>query len=313
MTKLAVALVHGIGAQTYHWADGLIDRLQERVREEIGQLLHGTQPLPEPSEMLALVQVHWADVLEDRQRQLQLILAGGPRAVQAQVPWWHALVHPIRYARSHLRQAQATFIAEFVGDIIGYLDAPTRLAVHATVSEALGRLETRMAPATGKWPLTMIAHSLGSVIASNYVWDATKVRRQAGRPGFHEAWQLENLFTVGSPLALFALQYGGAEMFSSPIAVEGARGRWVNIYDNDDPIAMPLKSLNAAYGRAVARDAEVNAGAYLFAHGGYFTEPHTLRIISQKLALDWIAANQRLPAAEVEALYARYDQGLRLS
>lgn len=313
MTKLAVALVHGIGAQTYHWADGLIDRLRVRVWEEAGALLGGSQPLPDPSEMLALVQVHWADVLQEHQRQLQTILAGGPRVVTARVPWWHAVVHPIRYARSQLRQAQATFIAEFIGDIIGYLDQPTKAAVHEAMTGALQRLATRMAPAPGKWPLTVIAHSLGTVITSDYIWDAAKARRRAGQDGFHDAWRLENFFTVGSPLALFALKYGGAEVFSSPIAVESGQGRWINIYDDDDPIAMPLKPLNAAYGRSVWKDAEVNAGAYLFAHGGYFTEPQTLTIISRKLALDWLAANQRLPEAQARALYARYDDGLGIA
>ena len=60
------------------------------------------------------------------------------------------------------------------------------------------------------------------------------------------------------------------------------------------------------------KDVQVDSGDYLVSHGGYFTNPQTLTILSRKLALDWVAANQALSAARLDELYAAYDatQGL---
>jgi hypothetical protein len=160
--------------------------------------------------------------------------------------------------------------------------------------------------------VTFIAHSLGTVISSDYVWDRTKARRRTRRRGFHERLAFANFFTVGSPLALYSLRYGGPEAFNKPVRVEIPRGRWVNLYDRDDPVGMPLKPLNAAYRRAVWKDVHVESGPYLLAHGGYFSTPGTMAAISRKLALDWIEWNGLVPRARLAELDAAYDSTLGL-
>jgi hypothetical protein len=119
-----------------------------------------------------------------------------------------------------------------------------------------------------------------------------------------------NFFTLGSPLALFSLQHGGPEAFSKPVRVEHPDGRWVNIRDKDDPVGMPLKTLNAEYQAAVHHDVEVDTGDYLLAHMGYFSHELVLRAIGRKLALDWAAGNRVLPAKDLQALFKAYDQEL---
>ena len=47
-------------------------------------------------------------------------------------------------------------------------------------------------------------------------------------------------------------------------------GRWVNIFDEDDPVGMPLKVLNEAYNKVVHKDVLVNSGVYGISHTNYF-------------------------------------------
>ena len=98
-------------------------------------------------------------------------------------------------------------------------------------------------------------------------------------------------------------------MFTSPISVESPTGRWVNIFDEDDPVGMPLKVLNEAYDKVVLKDVLVNSGVYGISHTNYFKRSSkVLDIICQKLAIDWVALNQKLSPPEIEKLYAEYDR-----
>ena len=163
---------------------------------------------------------------------------------------------------------------------------------------------------SGKAPLTFITHSLGTVIASDFIYDRSKERRLKSLEGFHERFYLENIFTIGSPLALFSLRYNGPEAFQNPIHVESSFGRWLNIYDGDDPVGMPLRPLNDAYKSAVSRDIKVESGIYGLSHIGYFTKSKTLDIIAKKLALDWMRLNDKLSEVEAAKLYETYDKNL---
>ena len=98
-------------------------------------------------------------------------------------------------------------------------------------------------------------------------------------------------------------------MFTSPVSVESPEGRWVNIFDEDDPVGMPLKVLNEAYDKVVHKDVLVNSGVYGISHANYFKRSSkVLDIICQKLAIDWIAVNQKLPQEQIDKLYQEYDR-----
>ncbi len=108
---------------------------------------------------------------------------------------------------------------------------------------------------------------------------------------------------------LFSLRFGGPEAFTKPISVENPTGRWVNIVDEDDPVGMPLKVLNDAYNKVVLKDVIINSGVYGISHLGYFKQSSkALDIICQKLAIDWVALNQKLPQEKIDKLYQDYDQ-----
>ena len=265
--------------------------------------------VPAPQDAFVMGRVYWADVLQAHQRELRKILdiAHAPKEASPDEPLWRRLV---KRATETLRREESRLIAEFIGDIIGYRNESTRRAIYQTFPLALLGLKQQLPEGRKKAPLTIISHSLGTVISSDYVWDAAKARHREGRRGFHRHWRLDNFFTLGSPMALFALQYGGAKAFNQPIVLESAAGRWVNVFDTNDPVSMPLRPLNAAYRRTVLADAEVDAGPYLLAHTRYFLNDTTIRIISRKLALDWCVGQRRLPAATLRRLAADYDATL---
>ena len=155
-----------------------------------------------------------------------------------------------------------------------------------------------------------MAHSLGTVITSDYIYEQNDPNSDTSGPKvMKQHFILQNLFTVGSPISLFSLRFGGPEMFTSPISVESPSGRWVNIFDEDDPVGMPLKVLNDDYDKVVHQDALVNSGVYGISHAHYFKKnSKVIDIICQKLAIDWIAFNQKLPKDKIDQLYEEYDK-----
>lgn len=75
---------------------------------------------------------------------------------------------------------------------------------------------------------TFVAHRLGSVVLSNYLYDnAQKITAT-------------NLFTVGSPLAIWLLVCGDLDSAKAPIKVADKHGVWINILDDEDILAYPL-------------------------------------------------------------------------
>lgn len=119
---------------------------------------------------------------------------------------------------------------------------------------------------------------------------------------------MTNFFTMGSPLPLFSLQFGGPDIFTNPVNIQDPQGRWVNIYDKGDPIAYPLKPLNEAYNLAVLKDQEVKVGMFLVSHVKYWSHAKVHSIIARKLSLDWLRFNNKLDKAQLDKLYADYDK-----
>jgi hypothetical protein len=302
-----VILIHGIGDQGPDWATAVAERLRQDASAHAGRVL-GRAPAP-ADELVAVHGVHWADILQAPQQQLLKILQAHQLPARLEGNMLRRLWNQ---AKHWLRQEERRFVTEFVGDVIGYLEPAAREAIHARIDEALEAFAALVEVTEKARPLTIVAHSLGTVIVSDYLRPRLAARRARHQRGFHHDWRLENVFTIGSPLALFSLRYGGPEIFTDPPTIEGPRGRWVNIYDKDDPIAMPIKMLNEAYGRAVLQDVQVDSGDYLLAHNGYFTHADTLQIMTVKIVLDAIAASGGLPAKQLTTLYAEYDRSLGL-
>jgi hypothetical protein len=283
--KVAVAIIHGIGVPDPQFADELIDELRERL----ARLLAGRAG--DPAGAAVFRPVLWAPVLQGRENTLwEKIKASGS-------------VDFVKLRR---------FMIDFAADALAYQPTPhdqgAYIGVHRLVAQAIKALAAEAGP---KAPLVIIAHSLGSVIASNYLYDLqmspkkklirAPVRRAMGRSALDKGETLAALFTLGSPLALWSMRYDG---FGVPIDVPSPKlrmhyprlsGEWLNLYDPSDVIGYPLGGLNSDYA-AVVHDKAVNAGSLLTSwnpasHIEYWTDNDVTVPIAESLARIWQQAN----------------------
>jgi hypothetical protein len=285
-TRLAVAIVHGVGVQGSDFAEPMIGELTDRFAKELGI------DRADAADHLVFEVVHWAPVLQKAQTKLwRKVSSGGD----------------LDFVK--LRK----FMVDFAGDAIAYQQTPKRRevydSVHVVMAEALRSLARN---AGTKAPLCVIAHSLGTIISSNYLYDLSQSRR----PGMvckavravKRSTPLENghtlvlFYTLGSPIAVWSLRY---QDFGLPISVPSPRlaghhpmlsGEWVNFYDPDDVLGYPLRALNDAYKRSVDGDVTVNVGGMLSSwnpasHVGYWTDDDVMGPIARSLARVWKQAN----------------------
>lgn len=285
-----VLIVHGIGARlrprTYAAA------LEAGIRRAFDRLA-SRLPLPDVSpgaarsdSALRFEAVCWDPITHRPQEALLQVLFGTQWLVQ-------------RLSLTGFLRRQ---ILALVGDVIAYEagpDNPVYRAIHAEVERGLDALCARRNGDGENAPLTFIGHSLGSVIASDYVWDQTK-----GQTHHLEKHGLElvNMVLLGSPMALYSLRRnaGGGpesirESLSAPVRIAPDDGWWINLYDRHDPLACPLEPIEA-YQRAGVIDCAVNAGTWLTgwnlgSHTGYWRSRRVTSIIGYKLALDWARRN----------------------
>ncbi len=285
--QLAVAIVHGIGSQGPNFSDAMQAKLVERfaARARI--------TFASANDVLQFQPVYWAPVLSKRETKLWSKLTDGKN-----LDW----------------TAMRRFMVEFAADAIAYQPMPSERNVYADVhgvfADALSNVARRAGPDV---PLVVIAHSLGTVIASNYFYDLQEspkrasakrpdlvpksVRAKIGDTPLERGETLSWLFTMGSPIGLWSLRYENPD-FGVPIRVPSEafteehrelRCGWVNLYDEDDVIAYPLKDL---YPGAILEDAQVNVGNLLsswnpLSHGGYWTDADVTDRIAGDLADFW--------------------------
>jgi hypothetical protein len=185
-----------------------------------------------------------------------------------------------------------------MGDVVAYSKLPYPPdkygEIQARFAQSITRLSQAVQRAGSSWAhVTVIAHSLGTVIASDGVYTL----QRAGT--FPANLRFTNLFTLGSPIALFGLRYG-LERFTKPLRP----AVWVNFSYPQDIIGSHLKPLNDAYAEAITDEvvllpsesatpligivrmftARLPGVGAMLAHSWYFTDPHVIGRIAQTIA-----------------------------
>lgn len=282
-TKIAVAIVHGVGDTKPDFAEGMIDELHARFAKATGVDAETT---------LICQPVYWGPILQTPENELwRRLRAGGDLDFTS------------------LRR----FMVSFAADALAYQpvegEADKYEQIHAKYAASLRWLADNAGPGA---PLVVISHSLGTIISSNYFYDLTRPRRLVSAAVREEmntrttplerGETLTYFVTMGSPLALWSLRY---EDFGTPLPMPPAGlardyprlaqvAAWDNFYDPDDIIGYPLKTLNAAYKKTVTRDLPVNAGDLLTSwnpasHIGYWTDDDVTKPIAERLVKIWRA------------------------
>ena len=273
MAKLGALIIHGMGDQEDDFADGIKEALSKRITD-LGA---------DPSEVI-WKPVYWAPVLKDWQEDLLTLSAAN------NLDWmW-------------LRE----FVVKSLGDAVAYLKRVDFQSpdVYGSIHEIVHNriVELRAALGDEDKPLIVIAHSLGGVIMSNYIWDEQKdaiAGQGLGNNPFEKMETLAAFFTFGCNISLVSLAYDPIESIdfpppglsthfppSTPTVDLQATTKWVNFYDADDVLGYPLKDLSPTYGVAIREDVEINVGGILRSwnsacHGQYWTDRDLVRPVAQ--------------------------------
>jgi hypothetical protein len=264
--KLAVLIVHGMGSQVEGYETGLV--------RELSRFLDGDP------ESIGWKAVFWQDITE--QRQLQYLEAA---RAQGELDWF----------------AVRRFVATALGDAAAYQfagEGSTYQRIHTRIKAAMKALHEEKLGGT-EVPLVVLAHSLGSHIISNYIWDMQNRRG----PDVHGVWEetlssFEQMktqvgfITFGSTIPLFTFSYDDPEPITFPgedLSTE-VRGRaaWLNYYDRDDVLGWPLRPLSPKYAAAVDEDIEIDAGSWgagltPLSHVAYWTDNSFTRPVARFL------------------------------
>lgn len=281
--NIHIIVVHGIGTPLPGYSEPLTRGVTAKFNRYLQDALKSKEDF---SPSIVVREVIWDGVLAGNQEKLAALLrkgfndhaASGFRAVLSKV---------FSFVTGPLLKARTNFAAEAVSDILGYKNPDAYPHIHKCISDVIDAVLPLSSDPSDKQHLSIICHSLGTVISSDFVYDRQK---KFGR--VHENFNFNNFFTLGSPIALFALQYG-VRLFRSPIRLESEQGQWINILDLDDPVAYPLKNLNPSYDKAVTLDREVNTGNFGVSHIRYFENDVVQQTIAVKLAEDWRKLNNR--------------------
>jgi len=304
--KLGVILIHGIGNESPNWADEKIQKLKEKILEET-KALSLQRPPASIDDIACIASAFWKDVFKDSQTELQNLLDEYYESKiknTSNLGFWSRVW---LFATREFRKLQNRVISWFVGDIIGYMSgAMAKERVYEDIKKCFVELRRCLESSNDKAQVTFVTHSLGTVIGSDFIYDYF-MKNSKKDVDLSDHFLISNIFTIGSPIALFSLKFGGPGAFRKPIHVQAQRGRWLNILDLDDPVAMPLAILNEEYKKAVWADIQVDAGKYGVAHTEYFNKSDTMTIIAKKIAIDWAVLNKHKDETAANALYEKFD------
>ena len=236
--ELGVVIIHGMGDPEPAFAAPLIDGL--------------TRSLGGDAPAIAFEPCFWSDILQVGQDRI----------------WDRLQLAPIPLHFSRLRR----WVVGTLGDPTGYLSGyeqrgmPVLLSVHERFAQSLQALESRLHDPESA-PIVVLAHSLGGVVVTNYLWN---LERAAGEVGTNAASALHvgaravarqptgdtpiqrletlaGLITFGCNIPLFLPPTPPYECVRFPRpglpAKLRAAAKWVNVYDPYDILGYPLARL----------------------------------------------------------------------
>jgi hypothetical protein len=212
---------------------------------------------------------------------LSRILGGDAVAVAFEPCFWSDILQPGQdEIWNRLRRAPApmrlNFVREWVvgtlGDPTGYLSGyqqrgtPVLQLVHRRFADSLAAVEGRLNDPAGA-PIVVLAHSLGCVVVTNYLWNLERAagevgsgavgamhegarevaRRPVGDSPVQRLETLAGLVTFGCNIPLFLPPAPPYECVRFPRPGLAAHlkdaARWLNVYDPYDILGYPLSDL----------------------------------------------------------------------
>jgi hypothetical protein len=258
------AAIHGIGTQRPDFADAFLRAVRARVEAR------GV-----PRDALEVTSIYWGDLFQFDEDDL-----------------WRRMTQAHRLDWRWLRK----FVMGVLADAVAYRRPnPGQYdhyqAIHQRVHERLAELGERVGATT---PLVVAAHSLGSVIFSDHVWDEQR-GRGPGRDAFTRCDTLAGFITFGSNIPLFTLGLETVTPIAFPPPSDAlpeavrAVAQWMNYFDRDDVLGYPLREISAAYAAAVTADVSLEVGSVMTswnpaAHSAYWEDAEFIDRVAAQVA-----------------------------
>jgi len=278
--RLAVFIVHGIGAQEKGFSHDMQENLRANFKKALEHMGQGN--LEGQGDALIFREGLWADITQKGEDTLKDRMFNDPNT---DVDWIKA----------------RKFFVDYLGDAISYFKGKVTdiYSQYNAIQKRMDGLIEDLSSDTNpnqNTLLTVVSHSLGTVVLSDYLYD----KRDILEPKYQLTFS--NFFTLGSPIALYANRFYNHQSKSNPFAnfkpqkVKDPNGIWVNLFDGDDIVGYPIRPVNSHCKKVVTADLNVSVGSFLAggtpaSHTGYWEDEEVGKIIAEKLAIDWLRVN----------------------
>jgi hypothetical protein len=274
MNKIRIIFVHGIAPTVINWdfAERLSALILGKLRD-YSVIPPGASP-EEISEIITFERVNYSKIGDDAQLRLM-------SAYEQETDKLYNFSYKLsRFAGLDKIRRQ---IITSVSDVMVYKSKFWRNEIQQLVVDKID-------PYIGtNDSVSVIAHSLGSVISFDTILENVNNNPKWRDSGFRP----NNLFTMGSPIALFTLdldrelELGPAQEGQEPHHIKMVRdeGVWYNFLDAQDLIAYPLEILFKD--KFVLEDIVVQTGTNpRKAHDSYWENDEVSDFIAGRLKLD---------------------------
>ncbi|MHA1667817.1 MAG: hypothetical protein ACTSUR_04085 [Candidatus Heimdallarchaeaceae archaeon] len=239
--KIVIIITHGMGKQDQKLKfsrkyetkfEKVAKKLEKKIRKRF--VKKGGD-----GSKLVFAPVNWAKISQQNQEELKDNLLKRKKQLKCQG-------EKVRSKPSWIFARK--FMIDFLADAIVYQRSPRDQSMYNNIHAKFKEELKKQAQEVGENAyLCFIAHSLGTVIANNFLFDLqncleTKNLSDCADTPLERGETLKFFFTFGSPLALWTIRHG-PPTFGTPIKVE----TWINFYNRSDVIAYPLGNLNEEY------------------------------------------------------------------
>lgn len=265
--SIGLLTIHGMGNQEINYYEPFVRLLERRLGQGSWN-------------EIAFESIYYQKILQDNQeRTLRRLQTAAPLS-------WMSLREFLLYALSDA--ASIEYKAALPGSIYEQIQ---RIIMNALdqVYQALGQALK---------PVILVAHSLGSYLISNYIWDAQQERTRYGvwsypiedraptdeaKEQFQRLQTLRLLFTPGCNIPAFVAGYETIEAINKP----NPQFEWLNYYDRHDPLGWPLRPLSPSYAEIVMADHEMNVGGLIgltpFSHNRYLSDRGFVEAVADEI------------------------------
>ncbi|WP_018623571.1 hypothetical protein [Kangiella aquimarina] len=268
--KIALITIHGMGDTERDYYTGFYDQMKKSLGDQLWN-----QVIFKP--------LYYQDILQGQQ---EAVLG----RMRNQVDW----IKLRRFLLYGFSDAASLEYKKRVKNSPYYL---TQKMIMGAMDEIFNETGTRSIP------VIIVANSLGCQVISSYIWDAQRIDASVGiwsmqreddvaegspRDKFRRMQSLKGFYTLGCNIPIFVAGHKKIEAIKPPME----EFKWYNLYDKDDVLGWPLKSLSPSYEELV-EDIQINVGRGLLSklfkswnplsHGQYWQDKNVIGHISDNI------------------------------